>query len=114
MEAATEQNDLNHIAHHSAKNNHLSLSILAFTGIKKKISIVTVVSQRNKFLHFLQGNQKKFFFFTTEHKEIAPGSNSILPRGPEVINKHLLTNHAASCFLSEMASVVQIQKINKS
>lgn len=57
VKAAIEQNDLNHTAHHSAKNNQLSLSILAFTGIKEKISIVPVVSQRNIFLHLLQGKK---------------------------------------------------------
>lgn len=56
LEAATEENDLNHTAHHSAKNKKPHLSILAFTEVKKKISIVTVVSKENIFLHLLQGN----------------------------------------------------------
>lgn len=45
LEAATEENDLNHTAHHSAKNRKIHLSILAFTEVRKKISIVTVVSK---------------------------------------------------------------------
>lgn len=56
LEAATEKNDLNHTAHHSAKNRKPHLSILAFTEVRKKISIVTVVSKENIFLHLLQGN----------------------------------------------------------
>ena len=59
VEAATQQEDLNHTAHHSATNNQPSLSILAFIGIKKKnISIATVVSKENRFLHLLQGKKK--------------------------------------------------------
>lgn len=111
MTAATEQNDSTHTAHHSAKNDQLSLSILPFIRIKKK---------ERKFLLSLllaKGTYFSVFYKKTkviiEHKGIAPGSNSILPKGSEVINKHLLTNHAASHFLSEMANVVQIQEIIK-
>lgn len=53
LETATEKNDLNHITHHSAKNKKPHLSTLAFTGVKNKISTVTVVSKENIFLHLL-------------------------------------------------------------
>lgn len=58
MKPGTEQNDLNHRAHHSPKNNLSSLSILAFTGIKRKFSLSLLLAKGTYFFNLLQENKQ--------------------------------------------------------
>lgn len=63
VEAATQQEDLNHTAHHSATNNQPSWSILAFIGIKKRIfPFPLLLAKRTDFFIFYK--EKKI---TIEH-----------------------------------------------